>query len=172
MLDSDVENKELDSSVQSANGSRTSDGQSQVTADEDNMQTPTISPEASRPLDATHKQKLSPEAITSSLLNSLTLIIDIIRKNNSDFTELQILQYLERANGNFDPDGIDEGADMAGEGEEEIGRLGVMDQGPSLVDLEPMLRELTARLPDLHKLLQNPRSNVCAVNISAEGETC
>lgn len=102
----------------------------------------------------------SPEAVTSSLLNSLTLIIDIIRKNNSDFTELQILQYLERAHGGFDPDAEDESGDMAGEGEEDIGRINVMEQGPSLVDLEPLLRELTRRLPDLHKLLRNPRSSV------------
>ena len=136
---------------------------STLTEDRDDLVTPTISPEGSRDLQIQSSKKPNPEAITSSLLNSLTLIIDIIRQNTSDFPELQILQDLERAHGGFDPEAMDdEGGDMAGEGEEDVGRLGVMDQGPSLVDLEPMLRELTARLPDLHQLLRNPRSNVGA----------
>lgn len=163
ILDSDVSYK------QRASGNQLSiEGQpsvnSMTTVDEDDAITPTITPETSRDVATTPQSVANPEAVTSSLLNSLTLIIDIIRKNNSDFTELQILQYLERAHGGFDPDAEDESGDMAGEGEEDIGRVNVMEQGPSLVDLEPLLRELTARLPDLHELLQNPRSNVSLVN--------
>lgn len=99
-------------------------------------------------------RRASREAITSSLLNSLTVIIDIIRKNNSDFTELQIFHFLERTSG-----GSETGERIGLEGEGEEGFV-LQDQGPSLVDLEPLLRSITGRLGDLNRLLTHPRSDV------------
>jgi hypothetical protein len=108
----------------------------------------------------------SAEAATSSLLNSLSLIIDIIRKNNSDFTELQILQYLERTNDEDD----DEDEHKGGEGEgEDISQTA--GQGPSLVDLSPLLTNLTQRLPDLHQLLLNPRSQTTPIKTTLQSST-
>lgn len=101
------------------------------------------------------KLRAPPQAITSSLLNSMTVIIDIIRKNNSDFTELQIFHFLGRSGA-----GSDSGSEHRGlEGEGEEG-FTMQEQGPSLVDLEPMLRAITRRLPDIHNLLTSPRSDV------------
>jgi hypothetical protein len=97
------------------------------------------------------------EAITSSLLNSLTVIIDIIRKNNSDFTELQIFHFLERTASSSD---TGDSIGLEGEGEE---GYTMQEQGPSLVDLEPLLSSITRRLPDLNRLLSHPRSDVSTV---------
>lgn len=115
-------------------------------------------PDASR--DASATNTISSEAATSSLLNSLTLIIDIIRKNNSDFTELQILQYLERITGGLDDNDSDEEHGGEGEGEESRPSNQLLDQGPSLVDLAPLLTGITKRLPELHKILLYPRAKV------------
>ena len=104
-----------------------------------------------------HSNAPSAEAATSSLLNSLTVIIDLIRKNNSDFTELQILQYLERANAAALDDESEEERGGEGEGEDMV-QHDVMEHGPSLVALGPLLTSITARLPDLHQLLLHPRS--------------
>lgn len=104
----------------------------------------------------------SREAITSSLLNSLTVIIDIIRKNNSDFTELQIFHFLERT-----AEGSETGERIGLEGEGEEGFV-LQDQGPSLVDLEPLLRSITSRLGDLNRLLTHPRSDVSPLNLINE----
>lgn len=110
-------------------------------------------------------RRASKEAITSSLLNSLTVIIDIIRKNNSDFTELQIFHFLERAANASDDD---ERIGLEGEGEE---GFSMQDQGPSLVDLEPLLRSITSRLAGLNRLLTQPRSDVSNVQYNHRLET-
>lgn len=112
----------------------------------------------------------SSEASTSSLLNCLTLIIDIIRKNNSDFTELQILQYLESIGANLDDDSDDEDLGREGEGEESYIAGKTSGFGPSLVDLSPMLSSLARRLPDLHGLLLQPRSDVSMIHASQISE--
>lgn len=111
--------------------------------------TPTTSTFPSSP--SSPSRHASREAITSSLLNSLTVIIDIIRKNNSDFTELQIFHFLERT--------AEAGERLGLEGEGEEG-FALQGQGPSLVDLEPLLRSITSRLGDLNRLLTKPRSDV------------
>ena len=113
----------------------------------------------------------SAEAATSSLLNSLTLIIDLIRKNNSDFTELQILQYLERINSAGMNDNSGEEGGGEGEGEEIARQHQTMNQGPSLVDLGPLLVNITARLPELHQLLLYPRSSTVPVPTTLQGST-
>lgn len=113
----------------------------------------------------------SAESATSSLLSCLTLLIDIIRKNNSDFTELQILQYLERHADDEESDRDAAQDEVQGKSDDNGGKEGegeglrqhrsrVMEEGPSLVDLGPLLRCLTRRLPDLHHLLLHPRSDV------------
>lgn len=126
-------------------------------------QSPSKTPTASTfPLSSrsSSSRRASREAITSSLLNSLTVIIDIIRKNNSDFTELQIFHFLERTAGGSD---VGERIGLEGEGEE---GFSLQDQGPSLVDLEPLLRSITGRLGDLNRLLTHPRSDVSVVRIN------
>lgn len=115
-------------------------------------------PQASSP------RRAPAEAITSSLLNSLTVIIDIIRKNNSDFTELQIFHFLERVANASEGD---ERIGLEGEGEE---GFGMQDHGPSLVDLEPLLRSLTSRLEGLNRLLTHPRSNISPRPTNLQGK--
>lgn len=103
----------------------------------------------------------SQASATSSLLHCLTLLIDIIRKNNSDFTELQIMQYLERMGANLD-DFSDDEDDVGGEGEGEEGLHGTQQygNGPSVVELGPLLVSVTRRLTDIQALLAKPRSDV------------
>ncbi|KAH8921466.1 SAPS-domain-containing protein [Atractiella rhizophila] len=93
--------------------------------------------------------------VTSSLIHILSLIIDLIRKNNSDFVEQQILAWAQR----------EEAADRA---KEENGGNGDVDgvkeedwrdpKGPSVVDLTHLLKALTERVEDFQELLRNPRS--------------
>jgi len=104
----------------------------------------------------------STESFNSSLLICLMLLIDLIRKNNSDFTELQILQYLERSADEEETFSSDDSDSDDAEGSEPK-KNKVMEQGPSLVDLGPLLECVTQRLPDIHHLLLNPRSDVSRV---------
>jgi len=85
------------------------------------------------------------ESATSSLVHCLSIMIDLIRKINSDFNEQQILHYLKKYQSR-------EGVKSAN-----------IASGPSIVDLSCLLTEVGARINDLNVLLVSPRSDVCIV---------
>ncbi|GAA5978489.1 hypothetical protein JCM10908_004376 [Rhodotorula pacifica] len=104
---------------------------------------------------------LSPaELRTSSLLSSLAVLIDLIRKNNSDFVEQQMLTWARRRQA-----AEEEREMLEAEGAEAIGRRRSVngvdeadDKGPAVVDLGVMLLAVAHRLPDFQRLLKTPRT--------------
>lgn len=92
-------------------------------------------------------------AATSSLIHSISVIVDLIRKNNSDFVEQQILHWLRKV-----------ARDKEAEESAEMG-LGTRDhqddgKGPSVVNLGTLLTVISARLGDFQRLIARPRSLV------------
>lgn len=100
----------------------------------------------------------APELRTSSLLSSLAVLIDLIRKNNSDFVEQQMLSWARRRQ-----IAEEERQILEAEGAEAIGgewQLDADERGPSVVDLGAMLSAVAHRLPDFQRLLRQPRTSV------------
>lgn len=100
------------------------------------------------------------ESTTSSVVQSICIIIELIRQNNSDYFEpylfhtlrnrlIQVQQHLQM----HTQDGRDtlERAMM-----EMVNRMGV-------VHLGPVLDIMCGKLDDLQRYLLNPRSQVCAI---------
>ena len=109
-------------------------------------------PSADDPMDDHFPSEKRPTeaSATSSLIHSTTVLIDLIRKNNSDYTEQQILHWLRKQATDPDSTGATFGKT------EEVH----LDKGPSLVALGPLLTVISARLADFQRLLQRPRSSV------------
>jgi hypothetical protein len=87
---------------------------------------------------------------TSSLVNCISVLIDLIRKDNSDFSEQQILNYFRKQltdAGRRETFGGGTSAEQA-------------DAGPSVVQLDNVLMVVTDRLAEFQALLRNPRSSV------------
>lgn len=81
-------------------------------------------------------------SIISSLTNVLSIYIDLIRKNNSDFTEQQLFQFMRR---HSKPDG---------------GEPPRLPPGPTVVDLSAALDLMRQSLPGFHRVLKHPRAAV------------
>lgn len=101
----------------------------------------------------------SSELRTSSLVRSISVLVDLIRKNNSDFVEQQMLLWARRR------EAIQmERELLEAEGAELVDGLPplplALDRGPCLVDLGAMLAVITERLGGFQSLMQNPRSFV------------
>ncbi|KAG0145819.1 hypothetical protein CROQUDRAFT_93410 [Cronartium quercuum f. sp. fusiforme G11] len=77
------------------------------------------------------------QSITSSLINSLSIIIDLIRRNNSDFSEHQILIHSKNS-----------------------------QKGPAIVPLMNLLETVIKRLPDLQIFLECPSNEIKPVKTS------
>jgi serine/threonine-protein phosphatase 6 regulatory subunit 3 len=109
------------------------------------------------------------ESATSSVVNIISVIIELIRKNNTDYSEpylfhtlrnrlIQIQQHLPQLL--HIPEHIDQAKRI------EMERQALEDAMSELVDqmgivhLGPMLTILTARLHDFQELLRRPRSLV------------
>ncbi|KAM0792410.1 hypothetical protein ACM66B_005088 [Microbotryomycetes sp. NB124-2] len=95
---------------------------------------------------------------TSSLVNSLSVLINLIRKNNSDFIEQQMLSWARRKE-----EEATESELVAAEGGEIVGVDGngnevENDQGPPLVDLSATLSTISERIAEFQQLLRSPRS--------------
>ena len=106
---------------------------------------------------------LSPaELRTSSLLSSLAVLIDLIRKNNSDFVEQQMLAWARRRQAAEEEREMleAEGAEAVGRRRSVDGAFGEVDKGPAVVDLGIMLSAVAHRLPDFQRLLESPRTPV------------
>ncbi|KAG0145839.1 hypothetical protein CROQUDRAFT_93429 [Cronartium quercuum f. sp. fusiforme G11] len=78
------------------------------------------------------------QSITSSLINSLSIIIDLIRRNNSDFSEHQILIHSKNS-----------------------------QKGPAIVPLMSLLETVIKRLPDLQNFLKCPLNEIKPIKTSA-----
>lgn len=111
------------------------------------------------------------ELRTSSLVQSISVLVDLIRKNNSDFVEQQMLSWARRKEEEaaerelLEADGAEIVVDPLSADD---GRPKDTDRGPSLVDLGAMLIIVSERIPALQKLIETPRSLVSAVRQRSE----
>lgn len=95
---------------------------------------------------------------TSSLIQSISVLVDLIRKNNSDFVEQQMLTWARRKEAE---DSERELLQADGPGvREEVEKAADSDRGPSLVDLGALLAIVSERLGGFQELIKNPRSPV------------
>ncbi|KAK4053021.1 sporulation-induced protein [Microbotryomycetes sp. JL201] len=95
---------------------------------------------------------------TSSLVNSLSVLINLIRKNNSDFIEQQMLSWARRKEEEATERELiaAEGGEIVGVDADEDGSG--IDRGPPLVDLSATLSTISERIPEFQQLLRSPRS--------------
>ncbi|GAA6061581.1 hypothetical protein JCM10212_004331 [Sporobolomyces blumeae] len=108
---------------------------------------------------------------TSSLVASIAVLVDLIRKNNSDFVEQQMLSWARRKEGEaleremLEADGgqVVGGSSMGENGEVDPRE----DKGPSVVDLGAMLTVVAERIGGLQALIRNPRSSTAPVKTAA-----
>lgn len=102
------------------------------------------------------------ELRTSSLVTSVAVLVDLIRKNNSDFVEQQMLAWARRKEAEalekemLEADGARQ---LPLPGSQDNDR-GVEDRGPSVVDLGAMLTVVAERIGGLQALIRKPRSKV------------
>lgn len=100
------------------------------------------------------------ELRTSSLIQSISVLIDLIRKNNSDFVEQQMLAWARKKEveerEKLLEDEVVHGVDNVEEREIVVDT----DKGPSLVDLGPLLRIIAGRLGGFQELILTPRTSV------------
>ncbi|KAM0756105.1 SAPS-domain-containing protein [Meredithblackwellia eburnea MCA 4105] len=100
---------------------------------------------------------------TSSLVQSISVLVDLIRKNNSDFVEQQMLTWARRME-QEDADRLAleaEGAQVVestADPESGSSRRAELDKGPSLVDLGALLTTVANRMKGFQMLIQKPRS--------------
>lgn len=103
------------------------------------------------------------ELRTSSLISSLAVFTELIRKNNSDFVEQQMLTWARRRQAAqaerelLEADGAEIVRDPRDEEEERLD-----DKGPSVVDLGTMLSLVARRIGEFQQLVKKPRSSVRA----------
>jgi len=101
------------------------------------------------------------ELRTSSLISSLAVLTELIRKNNSDFVEQQMLTWARRRQAAeaerelLEADGAEVVRDPRDDGDERVD-----DKGPSVVDLGTMLSLVARRIGEFQQLVQKPRSSV------------
>jgi hypothetical protein len=91
----------------------------------------------------------SPETRTSSLVNGISVLVDLIRKNNSDFSEQQVLGYFRKWV-------------LERERQEAFGVKSneAPDAGPTVIQLGHVLVVVSDRLAEFQSLLRRPRSSV------------
>ncbi|GAA5853148.1 hypothetical protein JCM9279_000874 [Rhodotorula babjevae] len=104
------------------------------------------------------------ELRTSSLISSLAVLTELIRKNNSDFVEQQMLTWARRRQAAeaerelLEADGAEVVRDPRDEDDERTD-----DKGPSVVDLGTMLSLVARRIGEFQQLVQKPRSSTAPV---------
>lgn len=119
-------------------------------------------PESTNGLD----DEMDPEQVrrdmrTSSLVSALSVFIELIRKNNSDFVEQHMLAWARRKQADhLEREMLEaEGAQVVLDSRHaEQDRPD--DKGPSVVDLSALLSSVAQRLDGFQKLLKEPRSLV------------
>lgn len=106
-------------------------------------------------------REVDPVLTTSSLVQSLAVLIDLIRKNNSDYVEQQMLGWARKREGEHEFKQMElEGVLPVDEAEEADRKKELLDKGPALIDLGPLLRVMSERIGGFQELLKNPRSPV------------
>ncbi|GAA5947303.1 hypothetical protein JCM3765_001616 [Sporobolomyces pararoseus] len=109
------------------------------------------------------------ELRTSSLVTSVAVLVDLIRKNNSDFVEQQMLAWARRKEAEalekemLEADGARQ-LPLPGTQDNDGG---VEDRGPSVVDLGAMLTVVAERIGGLQALIRKPRSKTDPVKTAA-----
>ncbi|PLW56365.1 hypothetical protein PCANC_03400 [Puccinia coronata f. sp. avenae] len=88
--------------------------------------------------------------LASSLINSLSVVIDLIRRNNSDYSEHQLMVYLR----DYPP------PENAQDDEVSKNPKPLSDSAPRVVPLIGLLNAIGDRLGDLQALIQSPRSSI------------
>ncbi|SCV69501.1 BQ2448_2521 [Microbotryum intermedium] len=94
---------------------------------------------------------------TSSLIASIAVFVELIRKNNSDFVEQHMLTWARKKEAEqIERERLEaEGAEFVdGSGHQNDGD----DRGPSVVDLSAMLTTVSQRIHGLQRLVKSPRS--------------
>jgi SIT4-associating protein SAP185/190 len=126
----------------------------------------TIRPPSSPPIRAPQVE-VTPESCTSSLVTCIGVLIELIRKNNSDYFEqhlfhtlrthlLQRQQEIAEAKAKEQKENAIEDDDDEMEGMEEA--MAELADKLGIVHLGPMLQILCERLPDFQRLIITPRS--------------
>lgn len=92
---------------------------------------------------------------TSSLLESISVLIDLIRKNNSDFVEQQALAWARRREFVESSNELTADIDL-----EEPSNKVDSDRGPCVLDLSQMLEAVATRIEGFQQLIVEPRSLV------------
>lgn len=92
------------------------------------------------------------ELQTSSLVHVLAVLVDVIRKNNSDYVEQQMLAWARQRESRDGERELLDGSDSGSEHED------ADDRGPRIVDLGGLLTAVAARLGKLQELVRRPRS--------------
>lgn len=100
------------------------------------------------------ESQLDQDSVTSSLIHSASILIDLIRKNNSDFTEQQILNVLRKQ---AREDDLASGS---------FARAKQTRTGPSVVHLDAMLAAIASRMSDFQRLLRRPRTSIEPIETS------
>lgn len=97
------------------------------------------------------------ELRTSSLVQSISVLVDLIRKNNSDFVEQQMLSWAQKKEVE-----IGEREALGSDGDESFqsSLQADNDKGPSVVDLSALLATVANRLGGFQKLVKRPRTPV------------
>ncbi|EGG07406.1 uncharacterized protein MELLADRAFT_85847 [Melampsora larici-populina 98AG31] len=101
---------------------------------------------------------ITKESITSSLVNSLSILIDLIRRNNSDFSEAQILIHLRKNDTGTSPS--DEANSSPPSPIRNPDTETPPSPAPAIVALMDLLDRISDRLPDLQRLIRTPTSSV------------
>ena len=105
------------------------------------------------------------ELRTSSLVTAIAVLVDLIRKNNSDFVEQQMLAWARRKEAEalekemLEADGAPGSRQLPIPETDESGEP-KDDRGPSVVDLGAMLTVVADRIGGLQALIRKPRSSV------------
>lgn len=99
------------------------------------------------------------ESSISSVTHSIAVVVELIRKNNSDYFEPFLFHTLRnrliQAQQHLQLSGEENRAALEQVMAEMVSRMGV-------VHLGPVLEVFSARISDFQKYLKNPRSLVCA----------
>jgi hypothetical protein len=103
------------------------------------------------------------ELRTSSLIASIAVLVELIRKNNSDFVEQQMLAWARRKEAAHQEKELleAEGAEaLPVPGFEDEEEQEMDDRGPSIVDLGGMLSLLAGQIDGFQRLIKKPRTSV------------
>ncbi|GAA5921785.1 hypothetical protein JCM1841_001862 [Sporobolomyces salmonicolor] len=139
----------------------------EVRLDEDDEGTPVDLPDQEEAEMARRR-----ELRTSSLVAAIAVLVDLIRKNNSDFVEQQMLAWARRKEADaaekelLEADGAEIVRALPLPGRES-GEEPEDDKGPSIVDLGGMLSVIAERISGLQALIKKPRSSTAVVKSAA-----